>query len=92
MYSRRLSQRQMINVFILLGLSLVFLIAGAAPGAAKDYPSRPITINVGFPPGSGAGMGPRSLRIMQKSTSPSLSRFLSISSRVLRARSRQTMS
>ncbi|MEI9479924.1 MAG: tripartite tricarboxylate transporter substrate binding protein [Deltaproteobacteria bacterium] len=57
MYSRRLSQRQMINVFILTGLSLVFLIAGVAPGAAQDYPSRPITINVGFPPGSGAGNG-----------------------------------
>ena len=56
MYSRILSQRQMISVLILTG-SLVFLIAGVAPGATKDYPSRSITINVGFPPGSGAGNG-----------------------------------
>jgi tripartite-type tricarboxylate transporter receptor subunit TctC len=40
-------------------IGFILLLSGmvASPGAAQDYPTRPITINVGFPPGSGAGIG-----------------------------------
>jgi len=43
--------------FMLLGLSVLFFLVVPFLGAAQDYPTRPITINVGFPPGSGAGIG-----------------------------------
>jgi tripartite-type tricarboxylate transporter receptor subunit TctC len=46
-----------IATLVFLGLASLLFLVGSALGAAGDYPARPITINVGFPPGSGAGNG-----------------------------------
>ena len=49
---------------ILLGATALFLYAASAifPAAAQDWPTRPITIVMGFPPGSGTDVVARILQ------------------------------
>lgn len=57
MFTRQFGRRIRIWACVLLGLVALFCSIGPSLGTAQDYPIRPITINVGFPPGSGAGIG-----------------------------------
>jgi tripartite-type tricarboxylate transporter receptor subunit TctC len=42
--------------FVFLMVSVFLFLGGTSFGAAEDYPSRPITVNVGFPPGAVSGL------------------------------------
>jgi tripartite-type tricarboxylate transporter receptor subunit TctC len=51
MSKQKLSGR--VGMFFLAGLSVLFFVYGTSFGAAEDYPSRPITVTLGNPPGAG---------------------------------------
>lgn len=54
MITKQFRRRSMI-ILVLFGLIFLFSLDGAILEAAEDYPTRTITIHVGFPPGGAAG-------------------------------------
>jgi len=56
MIIRQIKRSSMVKVFVLLGLNTLFLLSGVTLGAAEDYPTKPIIVNVGYPPGGSAGI------------------------------------
>jgi tripartite-type tricarboxylate transporter receptor subunit TctC len=57
MSTRELVRRGRREVLILLGLSVWVLLAGRVLAADLDYPTKPVTIHVGFAAGGGAHIG-----------------------------------
>ncbi len=49
-------RKSKISVLVLLGTLIFFLLHQPAAGAGSEYPDRPITLNVGFPPGGSAAV------------------------------------
>lgn len=56
MFPLKLSRKNMVKLLVFLGLSGLFFPIESAVLAAEDYPVRPITIHVGFPPGAVSGL------------------------------------
>ena len=51
------AQRSTMKVLVLLSLAGWFLMAGWALAASEEYPSRPVTINLGMAPGGAGSVG-----------------------------------
>jgi tripartite-type tricarboxylate transporter receptor subunit TctC len=56
MCSGKFEGRKRVRLLVFLGLSVLFFFAATMPEAAEDYPSKPITLIVGFPPGGTVGI------------------------------------
>ena len=56
MIIRQIKRQSMVKLFVLLGLNALFLLTGVTPGVSEDYPTKPIIVNVGYPPGGSAGI------------------------------------
>ena len=57
MCTQKFEQRDRIGVLVLLALSALSFVMAPIPGAAQDYPNKPITVFVGYPAGSSTAIG-----------------------------------
>lgn len=57
MSTRQLVGRSKVKALVLFGLGVLVLVAGPVLAADTDYPTKPVTINVGFAAGGGAHVG-----------------------------------
>ena len=55
MFVRQLRRRNVISILFLVAVNGLFFLVASTWGAADDYPAKPITLNVGFAPGSSSG-------------------------------------
>lgn len=56
MSTRQLVGRSKVKALVLFGLGVLVLVAGPVLAADTDYPTKPVTINVGFAAGGGVLM------------------------------------
>lgn len=57
MSARNVKQKVRIGRLLLVALSTFCFIAVPLPGSSQEYPSKPITVIVGYPPGSSTSIG-----------------------------------
>ena len=55
MFALQLRQRNIIRILVVVALNSLLSLVATGFGAADDYPTKPITLNVGFAPGSSSG-------------------------------------
>jgi len=56
MFTQQSGQSSKVKALGFLGLSILFILLWASWGETQDYPAKPITINLGSPPGAAGGI------------------------------------